>query len=88
LSVVPNSNSEYARFKATIQDYKLQLFVVLPKFDQNNIFQKFKRNLVKKGLNPQEMVEDIDFRAPAGHESLWTTDKKVKFSHGHCEVQK
>jgi hypothetical protein len=29
----------------------LQIFVVPPKFDQNNFFQKFKKNLVKKGLN-------------------------------------
>jgi hypothetical protein len=41
---------------------KLQFFVFLPKFDQKNIFQKFKKNLVKKGLNQQKMARDIDFR--------------------------
>jgi hypothetical protein len=45
-------------------------FVVLPKFDQNNIFQKFKKNLVKKSLNQQKMARDIDFRPPDGRESL------------------
>jgi hypothetical protein len=30
---------------------KLQLFVVLPKFDQISIFQKFKKNVFEDGLN-------------------------------------
>jgi hypothetical protein len=30
---------------------KPQIFVVLPKFDQNNNFQKFKKDLVKKSSN-------------------------------------
>jgi hypothetical protein len=45
---------------------KTQLFVVLPKLDQNNIFQKFKKNFVKEGLNQQKMARDVDFQAPAG----------------------
>jgi hypothetical protein len=49
---------------------KTQLFVVLPKFDQKNIFQKFKKNLVKKDLNQQKMARDVDFQAPAGREYL------------------
>jgi hypothetical protein len=44
-----------------------------------------KKNLVKEDLNQQKMARDVDFRAPAGRESLWTTDKKVEFSYGHCE---
>jgi hypothetical protein len=39
---------------------KLQFFVVLPKFDKNNFFQKFKKNLVKKGLNQQKIARDSD----------------------------
>jgi hypothetical protein len=35
--------------------FQAKLFFVLPKFDQINIFQKFKRNLVKEGLNQQKM---------------------------------
>jgi hypothetical protein len=34
------------------------------------------------------MAGDIGFGVPAGRKPLWTTDKKVEFSHGHCEVQK
>jgi hypothetical protein len=56
-----------------------QLFVNLPKFDQNNLFQKFKKDLVKKSLNQQKMTKDIHFRGLAGRESLWTTDKKLNF---------
>jgi hypothetical protein len=55
---------------------KLKFFVVLSKFDQNNFFQKFKKNLVRKGLNQQKKARDKDFRAPGGHESLWTAGKK------------
>jgi hypothetical protein len=65
---------------------KLQFFVVPPKFGQNNFFQKFKKNLVKKGLNQQKMSRNIDLRAPGGRESLWTTGEKTGFSHVHCEV--
>jgi hypothetical protein len=49
-------------------------------------FQKIKKNLVKKGLNQQKMARDIDFRAPGGRESLWTTGEKNRFSRVHCEV--
>jgi hypothetical protein len=45
-------------------------------------------NLVKEVFNQQKMARYIDFRAPAGRESLWTTDKIVEFSHAYCEVQK
>jgi hypothetical protein len=65
---------------------KLKFFVVPRKFDQNNFFQKFKKNLVTKSLNQQKMARDIDFRAPGGRESLWTTGKKTGFSRVHCEV--
>jgi hypothetical protein len=41
-----------------------------------------------EGLKQQKMASDIDDRAPAGRESLWTTGKKVEFSKAHCEVQK
>jgi hypothetical protein len=34
------------------------------------------------------MSRDIDFRAPGGHESLWTTGEKTGFSRVHCEVPK
>jgi hypothetical protein len=60
--------------------------VVLPKFDQIINFQKFKKNLVRKGLNQQKMARDIDFRAPGGRESLWTTGEKTGLSRVHCEV--
>jgi hypothetical protein len=30
---------------------KLQIFVVLPKFDENNIFQKFKKEMFKPTKN-------------------------------------
>jgi hypothetical protein len=33
-------------------------------------FKNSKKNLVRKGLNQQKMVRDIDFRAPGGRESL------------------
>jgi hypothetical protein len=36
--------------------------------------------LVKKGLTQQKMARDIDFRAPDGRESLWTTGEKTRFS--------
>jgi hypothetical protein len=62
---------------------KLQLFVVLPKFDQNIIFQKFKRILVKEGLNQQKMAGDMDFEHLLAVNFLWTTDKKVEVSHVH-----
>jgi hypothetical protein len=64
---------------------KLQFFVVLPKFDQNIIFKKFKKKLVRKGLNRQKMARDIYFRAvnPCGLQA-----KKTGFSHVHCEVPK
>jgi hypothetical protein len=39
--------------------------------------------LVENGYNQPKMARDIDFQAPAGRESLWTTDKKVEFSHDH-----
>jgi hypothetical protein len=42
--------------------------------------------LVKKGLNQQKMARDIDFRAPDGRESLWTTGEKTGFSRVNCEV--
>jgi hypothetical protein len=32
-----------------------------------------------ESLNQQKMAKDVDFRAPAGRESLWTTDKKSNF---------
>jgi hypothetical protein len=64
----------------------LQFFVVPPKFDQNNFFQKFKKNLVRESLNQQKMTRDIDFRVPGGRESLWTTGEKTGFSRVHCEV--
>ena len=66
---------------------KLELFVVLPKFDQNNIFQKFKKNLVQKGWNQHKMARDVEIRAPGGRESLWTTGEKFDFLQAHCEVQ-
>jgi hypothetical protein len=59
--------------------------VVIPKFDQHNIFEKFKNNLVKKGLKQQKMAREIDFRAPAGPESLRTTDEKVEILHIHVK---
>jgi hypothetical protein len=67
---------------------KLQFFVVTSKFDQNNFFQKFKKNLVSKGLNQQKIARDIDFQAPGGRESLWTTGEKTGFSRVHFEVPK
>jgi hypothetical protein len=36
---------------------------------------------VKKGLNQQKMARYIDFRAPAGRESLWTIVKKKSNFH-------
>jgi OB-fold nucleic acid binding domain len=54
----------------------------------NNIFQKSKKSLVERGLKQQKMASDIDDRAPAGCESLWTTDKKVEFAKAHWDVQK
>ena len=66
---------------------KLQLFVVLAKFYQIIIFQKFKKKLVLKGWNQHNMVRDVDIRAPGGRESLWTTGEKIDFSQAHCEVQ-
>jgi hypothetical protein len=50
--------------------------------------KKFKKNLVKKDLNQQKMARDIDFRAPGGRESLWTTGEKTGFLRVHCEVPK
>jgi hypothetical protein len=63
--------------KSTIQDYekkyfkkslaflaKLKIFVVLPKFDHISNFQKFKKYLVKKGLNQQKNLLETLFRAP------------------------
>jgi hypothetical protein len=49
---------------------------------KNNIFQIFKRNLVKKGLKPslnqQKMARDIAFRPPAGRECGFFTWPDVK----------
>jgi hypothetical protein len=72
------------------QDFlsKTSIFIVLPKFDQNNFVQKFKKNLVRKGLNQQKMTRDIDFRAPDGRESMWNTGEKTGFSRVHYEVPK
>jgi hypothetical protein len=67
---------------------KTSIFVVPPKFDQNNFFQKFKKNLVEKGLNQQKMARDIDFQAPGGRDPPWTTGEKTGFSRVLCEVLK
>jgi hypothetical protein len=32
------------------------------------------------------MAKDIDFKAPGGRDSLWTTGEKTGFSRVHCEV--
>jgi hypothetical protein len=37
-------------------------------------------------MNQQYMAKDIDFQAPGGRESLWTTGEKPGFSRVHCEV--
>jgi hypothetical protein len=71
----------------TIFGAKTQLFVVLPKFDRNNIFQKFKKNLFKESLNQQKMAKYVDFRSFAGRKSPWITAKKVEVSHGNCVGQ-
>jgi hypothetical protein len=34
------------------------------------------------------MAFNVDFLAPGGHESLWTTGEKIEFSRVHCEVPK
>jgi hypothetical protein len=52
--------------------------VVLPNLDQNVVFQKFKKDLVKKGLNRPKMVRDVNFRTPGGRESLRTTGERTK----------
>jgi hypothetical protein len=57
----------------------ISLFFVLPKFDKNNIFQKFKKNLVKKSLNSHKMVRDVDFQAPADCEPRGLQTKKANF---------
>jgi hypothetical protein len=38
---------------------KLKFFVVLSKFEQNNIFQKFKKNLVKNDLDHQKWRDTL-----------------------------
>jgi hypothetical protein len=48
---------------------KHQIIVVLPKFDQINRFQKFKKDLVKKGLNRQK--RDADIRTPGGRDGSY-----------------
>jgi hypothetical protein len=42
-------------------------------------FLRITRFRFKKGLNQQKMVRDIDFQAPGGRESLWTTGEKTVF---------
>ena len=54
---------------------KLQIFVVLP---------KFQKNLVQKDSNQHNLTRYVEIRAPGGRESLWTTGEKFDF---HCEVQ-
>jgi hypothetical protein len=56
---------------------KVELFVVLPKFDQINIFQKFKRNLVKEGLNQEKMAGDLEHLLAVNPCGLQT--KKLNF---------
>jgi hypothetical protein len=41
-----------------------------PNLIKTIFFQKFKKNLVRNGLNQQKMARKIDFRAPGGLESL------------------
>jgi hypothetical protein len=65
---------------------KTSIFRCSTKFDQNNFFQKFKKNLVRKRSKQQKMAIDIDLRAPGGRESLWTTGEKTGFLRVHCEV--
>jgi hypothetical protein len=44
--------------------------------------------LVEKCSNQQKITRDVDFRAPGGHESLWTTGKNIEFLRVRCEVSK
>jgi hypothetical protein len=57
---------------------KVELFLILPKFDWKKIFQKFQPKMVQEGLNHCKMLNEIDFCPSAGRESLWTTGEKDK----------
>jgi hypothetical protein len=72
----------------TVFRAKVELFLVLPKFDWKKIFQEFRKKMVQEGWNYYKMLKEIDFWPSAGRESLWTTIEKVGFSKAHCEVQK
>jgi hypothetical protein len=66
---------------------KTEILVFLPKFDQNDIFQLFIKNLVMGRFKPTKMTREIDFRASGGRESLWTTGEIIGLSQAHYEFQ-
>jgi hypothetical protein len=66
------------------QNFNFSLFY--HKLIKTMFFKNSKKNLVGKSLNQQKIARDIDFRAPGGRESLWTTGEKTEFSRVHCEV--
>jgi hypothetical protein len=45
----------------TVFRAKVELFLVLPKFDWKKIFQKFQKKMVQEGLNHYKMLKEIDF---------------------------
>jgi hypothetical protein len=74
-------------FKATIHDFKsveFEILLFVPEI--RNFFQKMARffeqnfnfSLFYPNLNQQKITDDFDFRAPSGHESLWTTNKNSR----------